>query len=175
MSYPPDPLPLPGKAIYHMVDQLAPRPIRQWWGDLIDRESAACGLDPLLVEAIIFVESSGRASAYRYEPAFFKRYLEPLSQYAHANPERVSASYGLMQCMYSTARDYGFDDEPEVLFLPATAVRYGCKHLAWCLKWAGGDVAKAAACYNGGAGNWQGAAPQVYAQKVMARMAVERT
>lgn len=117
----------------------------------IEAAAAAHGLDPDLVEAVVCVESSGKTHAYRYEPAFWRRYLADTPEYADANPERVAASYGLMQVMYTTAKDHGFSPtDPEFLFVPRMGLDYGCRHLARCLAWSGGNVEQALAFYNGG-------------------------
>lgn len=113
--------------------------------------AAAHQLSPRLVEAITRVESSGKTSAYRYEPAFWTRYMSHDPKWARANPERVSASYGLMQIMFPVAQEMGFGHlEPEYLFVPAIGLEFGCRKVASLLRWAAGDVARALAAYNGG-------------------------
>lgn len=128
-------------------------------------------LDPLLVEALVIVESSGHADAFRYEPAFYARYLRGRPEWAGAIPRRVSSSYGLMQIMYPVAKELGFTEEPEMLFLPGVNLTWGCLHLSQLLAWADGDYARACAAYNGGKGG--NAKPpfrnQGYATKVLAR------
>lgn len=110
-------------------------------------------LAPALVEAITIVESSGKPYAYRYEPAFYARYMAHDPRWAHANPERVAASYGLMQIMFPVAQEVGFDHpEPEYLFVPAIGLEFGCRKFAALLRWAEGDIAQALAAYNGGQG-----------------------
>ena len=116
----------------------------------IAEAAAAHGLDPRVVEAVVAVESSGRTSAYRYEAGFWAKYLANHPDYRHAVPERVSASYGLMQVMYPVAREMGFPGEPEMLFVPATGLAYGCRKLAALLTWAEGDLQSALCAYNGG-------------------------
>ena len=110
----------------------------------------AYGLDPRVVEAVVAVESSGRTHAYRYEAGFWSKYLAHHPDYRGAVPERVSASYGLMQVMYPVAREMGFPGEPEMLFVPATGLAYGCRKLAALLQWADGDLVRALCAYNGG-------------------------
>jgi soluble lytic murein transglycosylase-like protein len=113
--------------------------------------AAAHGLSPDLVEAITVIESSGKTSAYRYEPAFWARYMAHDPKWATANPERVSASYGLMQVMFPVAQEIGFEHlDPEYLFVPAIGLEFGCRKFASLLRWAEGDVARALAAYNGG-------------------------
>ena len=135
--------------------------------------AARHGLDPQLVEAVCWIESSGRTHAYRFEPDFWERYLRRSPAYDGANPDRVSASYGLMQVMFPTAVDHGMPptEPPEYLFVPLVGLEWGCRILAQRLVWAKGDVRKALASYNGGQGNWLGARPQAYADKVLAQWA----
>ncbi|MGE5357625.1 MAG: transglycosylase SLT domain-containing protein [Bacteroidales bacterium] len=140
---------------------------------MIDKTAKQYDLDPALVEAIIAVESSGRANAYRYEPNFFKQYLAANPRYAATNPERTSASYGLMQILYSTAVQLGFAGDPEYLFVPSVNVQLGCAYLAKMFKRAEGDLRQAVARYNGG-GNWQAPGPQLYADRVIDRMEAMR-
>lgn len=126
-----------------------------------------------LVRAVIEVESSGHTDAYRYEPAFWARYLANKPEWQDQNPRRVSASYGLMQVMYVTAVELGLPkgDPPEALFVPVRGLEWGCRALAERLAWAKGNARKAVAAYNGGKGNWDGVRPQAHADKVMAALA----
>jgi soluble lytic murein transglycosylase-like protein len=135
--------------------------------DLINVVAITFKLDPLLIEAIVNQESSHEADGFRFEPGFYRKYLKNHPDYQGQIPRRISSSYGLMQVMYSTARDFGFKGEPEELFVPRTSLTYGCRYFAYLLqKWAKGDVKKALAAYNGGPGNWDAAKPQAYAKAV---------
>jgi soluble lytic murein transglycosylase-like protein len=131
-------------------------------------------LDPDLVQAVCLTESSGLTAAYRYEPDFWLRYLNGKPQWDGAVPQRVSASYGLMQVMYPVALEQGYDrnDPPEHLFLPLVGLEFGCRKLREVLAWARGDVDAALAAYNGGktADNKSGVMPkrnQLYVDKVL--------
>lgn len=131
------------------------------------------GLDPQLVEAVCLTESSGKTSAYRPEPGFWDRYMKDRPEWDGANPARVSASYGLMQCMFPTAIDFGMarTDPPEYLFVPLIGLEYGCRVLKDRLIWSRDDVDAALAAYNGGKthDNAPSAHPkrnQVYVNKV---------
>jgi soluble lytic murein transglycosylase-like protein len=143
--------------------------------------ASTMGLDPDLVIAVALVESSGRTYAYRYEPAFWRRYLAGRPEWDGANPERVSASYGLMQVMFPVAIEVGYPraDPPEYLFVPTIGLTYGCRKLAETLKWSGGDIPAGLAAYNGGKtqDNTPGVHPkrnQTYVDKVLAmRKALE--
>jgi len=123
------------------------------------------------VQAVIIQESSGRAAAYRYEPGFYTRYLKDKAEFAGMDPQRVSASYGLMQIMYPVAYELGFRQEPEYLFVPQIGLHYAIPHLAGLVLWAGGDMRKAFAAYNGGKGGWASPMPQHYADSVSALLA----
>jgi len=125
------------------------------------------GLDPNLVEAVVICESAGRTDAFRFEPAFYARYLQDRPEWQKQNPRRVASSYGLMQVMYTTAVDNGFTyDAPEYLFIPTVGLDMGCAILADLMEWSDGDVLKALAAYNGGKGGWTGGDPQTYSKKV---------
>jgi soluble lytic murein transglycosylase-like protein len=136
---------------------------------LIEQIAADLDLDPNLVEAVVITESSAHTDAFRFEPAFFDRYLKGKPEYAGQIPRRIASSYGLAQVMFSTAQQYGFVGHPELLFVPDVGLRYGCLHLRAMLTWAGGDVHRALAAYNGGQGqgSWKAEAPQRYATRVM--------
>lgn len=137
----------------------------------IEAIAARHQLDPNLVEAVVLTESSGDTRAYRYEPAFWQRYLATKPEWQHADRERVSASYGLMQVLYPVAKELGYTGEPETLMVPRIGLEYGCLKLRTLLAWARGDVRTALAAYNGGAGNNPIGGPlknAAYADKVQA-------
>lgn len=131
-----------------------------------------------LIEAVCMVESSGETHAYRYEQGFWDRYMKGKPEWDGANPSRVSASYGLMQVMFSTAVDHGMarTEPPEYLFVPLIGLEYGCRVLARRLRhWAEGDLRAALASYNGGTttDNAPGVHPkrnEAYVNKVMAQL-----
>lgn len=121
------------------------------------------GLDPDLVHAMCMVESSGDTRAYRYEPAYFLRYMAKDERWKHADPRVVSASYGLMQVMYQVALEFGFppNDPPEQLYIPSIGIEFGCRVLAERMAWVtreAGNLSEgirlraALASYNGGKG-----------------------
>lgn len=129
---------------------MAPVHESKWFRAEIEVVASRYGLDPDRVEALVRVESSGFAHAYRYEPAFYQTYLADEAAYDGANPRRVSSSYGLCQVMYPVARELGYEGPPEGLFVPLVALEYGCKKLKALLDWSGGNVDAAVAAYNGG-------------------------
>jgi len=129
----------------------------------VEQVSAEYDLDADLVHAMCLVESSGNTRAYRYEPAYFLRYMCKDARWNDADPRVVSASYGLMQVMYQVAIEFGFapTDTPEQLYIPLIGVTYGCKVLAERIRWtnkAAPDLSvdtrlrAALASYNGGKG-----------------------
>lgn len=152
----------------------------------IEAAAAAHGLDPDIVQAVVEQESNGWASAFRYEPAFWTRYLAKNPAYAARNPREVSASYGLCQVMYPTAVEHGFAGQPWELFAPTVSLEFGCRVLAALMTWARSlytglateertrVTQSALAAYNGGK---TGNAPnsplrnREYADQVLARLA----
>ena len=134
--------------------------------------AAAHGLDPRLVTAQVLVESSGLTHAYRFESGFWSKYMAGRPEWKGANPQRVSASYGLLQVMYVVAVELGFSGDPELLFVPRIGLDWGCRKLATLLQWAEGDVVRALAAYNGGKGG--NTTPPLrnlaYAERVLAAM-----
>lgn len=149
----------------------------QYYRPLITEAAKAQGLEPVVVEAVVAQESSYQANAYRFEPAFWARYLAYHDDYKDRLPARVSASYGLMQIMYPTARELDPRlEDPEVLFVPAVNLRLGCVLLAKLAAWAATErdealhLRRVLGAYNGGRGNWHAIAPQRYAAEVIARV-----
>lgn len=152
--------------------------MRFWFRAETHAIAARHRLDPDLVTAVCLVESGGRTSAYRYEPAFWMRYLAGKVEWEGENPERVSASYGLLQVMYPVARELGYprSEAPEGLFVPTCGLEYGCRTLADRMAWAKGDTQAALAAYNGGKSkdNGPGVAAkrnQAYVNKVLVMLA----
>ena len=129
---------------------------------LIDRTAATYKLDSGLLAAQVQVESSGDPWAFRYEPAYFKKYIQ-------SNPDAkgfqygplAACSYGLLQILLETALELGFDDRPERLFIPQVGISWGAKYLQKCLRRSHGDYKLALAAYNG-----SGSAATAYAEKV---------
>jgi soluble lytic murein transglycosylase-like protein len=136
---------------------------------VIERAAADHDLDPLLVEAVVWQESSGMADAFRYEPGYWERYCKNDPRWTGWEPRRVASSYGLMQLMYPTALDTGYVGEPEGLFDINTNVQLGCRLLAKLLAHWNGDVLKALASYNGGLGGVNRSQPMHYAHQVATR------
>lgn len=129
-------------------------------------------LDLALVCAVIEQESAWNPWALRYEPAFYAKYVAPLSNVNGLSPTEAKArsmSWGLMQVMGEVAREIGFKGKYlSQLCDPAINLSIGCQHLANKLKRANGDIHKALLSWNGG-GN------KAYPNEVMARMASYQT
>ncbi|HTU32376.1 MAG TPA: lytic transglycosylase domain-containing protein [Candidatus Acidoferrum sp.] len=130
------------------------------------RDAAARhGLDADLVCAVIEQESSWRTYEIRYEQEFFDRYCFPLFK----NPEITSTeararafSWGLMQVMGQTARDFGYAQPLPSLCIPQNGIEIGCKVLAHKVAVNDGNVREALNAWNGGAN------PK-YAEEVLAK------
>jgi soluble lytic murein transglycosylase-like protein len=127
-------------------------PIRRRAGGRLDPQEAlqivnsvnaseGLGLDPGDVLAVIAVESSFDPAAYRFE--------------AKLN----DASYGLMQILYSTARDVGYSGEPAGLYDPETNVLFGMRYIRWVQDFLLSRTGREPtfdewlSAYNGGVGN----------------------
>jgi len=95
---------------------------------IIDKVAAQYGINPDLVAAFVLTESSGDPKAYRYEPAFYQRYIIPLNLPEDEGKGRA-ASYGLMQIMGEVARELGFTGAFDELYDPEIGLNYGVKHL----------------------------------------------
>lgn len=131
------------------------------YGRLIQEQNLKTGLDPLLIAAVIHQESSGNTYAVRYEPAFFKRYIQGkdwdrlggyVPRLATLDTERKcrSTSYGLMQIMGQVARERGFRGEfLTELCDPKVNLEIGCSFLKHLVERTGSTQA-ALQRYNGG-------------------------
>ncbi|MGE5235692.1 MAG: lytic transglycosylase domain-containing protein [Acidobacteriota bacterium] len=108
--------------------------------------AARHNLDPLLVEAIISVESSDQASA--------------------VSPK---GAVGLMQVLPETAAWLGLPDPAD----PAVGLEAGCRYLAALLDHFGGDTELALAAYNAGPGavrRWGTVPPYPETRRFVARV-----
>jgi soluble lytic murein transglycosylase-like protein len=115
-------------------------------GNIIHNTSLDYGIRPELIAAVIYQESRGNPWAIRYEPAFYKKYLlgkqkKDLQGYV---PSIVSLdteltaraiSWGLMQLMGETAREYDFNEDYLPMLLDTSLnIQYGVKVLSSMLK-----------------------------------------
>lgn len=142
---------------------------REYYQDAVEKAAMNFGVDPILIEAVIQQESGGKADAFRFEPAFYQTYLKKNPEYKGQNPRRIASSYGLMQIMYPTARELGFQGNPEDLFDIGLNINLGTKLLKRLLDRFKGDVEKALAAYNGGPGGVARPQPLAYAKTVLMR------
>lgn len=92
------------------------------------------GLSKLLLKSMAMIESSLNPKAYRYEPGFWKRYLKDNPEWNKKDPAKVSASWGLMQLMYTTAWGLGWRGEAEDLEIPVINIELGAKLMAKLIK-----------------------------------------
>jgi soluble lytic murein transglycosylase-like protein len=119
-------------------------------------------LDPALVAAVVFTESSGDQYAQRVERGFWARYAAGIVRWVRSTahtaddrwaryPDVYASSYGLMQVMLQTAAEAGFQYRyPGELFDPSRNLAIGCAILARHLRATGGDVRQSLLRYNGG-------------------------
>jgi hypothetical protein len=112
------------------------------------------GLIDDLFRAQIIQESAGLSDAFRFEPAFYRRYIRgnPHAKTPAVYGPLAACSYGLMQIMLETAWSIGFNDRPEVLFDTTTNLKWGCTYMRFLLDAYHENYPKALAAYNGGPG-----------------------
>jgi soluble lytic murein transglycosylase-like protein len=109
-----------------------------------------------LIAGIAMQESSGKPWAMRAEEGFFNHYIKdkPLNGFQGElwdEYERAmrSCSFGLMQVMGNTAREFGFQGHLHELLEPVKSVNWGTKIFAHHLHETQ-DTIKALLRYNGG-------------------------
>lgn len=123
-------------------------------------------LDAQLVCAVCEQESNWQQWAIRYENAFFAKYVAGKftnNEIGITEAYARAFSWGLMQVMGQTARDFGYSGPLPQLCDPATGIDVGCKVLAHKLAVNQGKVHDALQAWNGGANT-------EYANQVIARM-----
>lgn len=129
---------------------------------LIIERASAVGLPPEIVRAMVLQESGGNPWACRYEPGFFRRYLEgkPLNFVPPGYSEETertgrATSWGLLQVMGETARCNGFRGWLPQLCDPETGLTVGCIFLGRLRDrfFAKGGWTAVVRAYNGGPGN----------------------
>ncbi len=122
-------------------------------------------IEPCLVAAVTFTESSGISNVSKIEPGW--KYFTTISgvpckenevRGEDPNDEIAAArevsdqrtSWGLMQVMGAVARQYGYRGDLRDLFIPETGLDYGCRHLKNFLKRY--DIIDSISAYNAGGG-----------------------
>jgi soluble lytic murein transglycosylase-like protein len=106
------------------------------------------GLQPSLVAAVCEQESGWEPGAVRFEPAFLRHYIAPLNLPFLESLDRAT-SWGLMQIMGQTAREFGFDGDLPTLRSLDLGVIYGCRKLQKCFD-VHRDNETSLLAYNGG-------------------------
>ena len=118
------------------------------------------GLDKALFCGLVSTESGWNPWAARYEPGFYRRYVEKMDKdqakrfgaiSLDTEKELRSTSFGLCQVMGQVARELGC----KLTFLnelcdPEVGLEYGAKRLVQAFKRKKGDVREALLNYNGG-------------------------
>lgn len=70
-------------------------------------------LEKLWLKALAIIESSLNPRAYRFEPAFWEKYLKNHPDWKDRDPKIVSASWGIGQIMFTTAWALGLRTQPD--------------------------------------------------------------
>jgi hypothetical protein len=112
-------------------------------------------------------ESSWVPWAYRYEPAFYSRYVEPLfndGKITITEAHGRAISWGLGQTMGQSVREIGYADWLPMLCDPAIGLEWVCRLFERKLQHAQGSIVQALQLWNGG-GNL------AYAPSVLAKSA----
>ena len=144
--------------------------------NLISQSSNKYQLDPLLLAAIISVESSGDPLASRYEKSY--NYLVDTKLHARKNnitheTEEIlqKTSHGLVQIMGGTARFLGFQGSLVKLYRPNININYGAMYISK-LKEKYDKLEDVIAAYNAGSAKMINGeyANQNYVDKVLDRM-----
>jgi soluble lytic murein transglycosylase-like protein len=164
------------------------------WRHEIEHAAERYGLDAVLLEALVQVESGGHPYAWNPEPRY--RYLWDVrawKPFRSLTPAEIASdrppsdfptlagdrdqewwgqrvSWGLCQVMGAVARELGFRGPylPE-LVRAEISLDLGAKHLSHQMAWAGGNLRKGLGAYNAGRGGADGPVGQAYAAKVLAR------
>ncbi len=122
-------------------------------GNLIKAAADKHGIPYEIALGMVQTESSGNAKATRHEPAFQRRYIDPLHYPAKEARQRAT-SWGLLQIMGETARSIGFKLAFEELLVPETGLEWGLRYLAKLrAKYPAEPWRVIVRAYNGGPGN----------------------
>lgn len=113
------------------------------------------GLQQELVCAVIEHESTWNTYAVRFERGFEAKYVKPALPDMPTTEELTAAmSFGLMQIMGLTAREFGFKGKfLTELCEPDMGIEFGCRKLSACAAHSailGGDLRATLLAYNGG-------------------------
>lgn len=121
---------------------------------MINAKAKEFKLDPMLISAMVQVESAGNPKAMRFEPAwryfwFVDGYASKLNISVETERTLQAFSYGLLQIMGSCAREGGLTGPLTDLLNVEMSLHYGCMHLSKIAKKYGVEVDVIAA-YNAG-------------------------
>lgn len=126
--------------------------IQSAFADEVDTIATKHGVNPLLIAAIIEIESAGNTFAIRYEPGwnyFIETGARGMSRATEEYQQKVS--WGLMQVMGTVAREHGFDGPfLSALCQPSIGIEYGVRHFRKQLDRYNGSEVDAVAAYNAG-------------------------
>jgi soluble lytic murein transglycosylase-like protein len=108
--------------------------MRSAYRSIIEKWATAFGLDPRLVEAMVWIESSDNPWADRHEPEFEAWLRRRIPGLTSTQYKDRSTSWGLLQILGEVAYERGYR-EPYFTKLcqPDVGIEYGCRHLAWLL------------------------------------------
>jgi soluble lytic murein transglycosylase-like protein len=133
---------------------------------LIERLAATHGLNPRLVEAFVFVESSDQQEAISFEPHIYDLLLTKCPHLSPTERMQQATSWGLLQVMGMVARERGFTRCcVELCRDPEVGLRVGMSHLAWLVTRAK-DQDEMIRAYNAGLGGARKGRGGAYLQKV---------
>lgn len=121
---------------------------------IIATEAKTLNLDPKIMTALFWVESSGVACTTRYEPAyrnlhFYREHAGNLGITHETEKVHQKTSWGIAQIMGGTARELGFDGHLPELCDPRKSIHYGALYFKKKYE-KYGDYQDAIAAYNAG-------------------------
>lgn len=103
-----------------------------------------------LLFAICKQESNFIATAIRWEPHFYHKYVKPRADVPFEEAVGWACSWGLMQIMGATARYLGYKNALCGLWQPIINLDWGCKYLNKLMKRYDWNEEYATAAYNAG-------------------------
>lgn len=116
---------------------------------LARKVALAAGLDDAIFCGLVEQESDFDNWAIRYEPAFYKKYVQPIGL-PETEAQARSFSWGCCQVMGQVAREMGYKLPLPQLCDWEIGLQQGAKVLARNLKRSAGDMTAALLAYNGG-------------------------
>ena len=160
---------------------MVPERVKKWSAMVADLEPGSYGVEPGLLLAMVWQESSGDEAALRYEvgwryfwnpkadDSLYSKGWTVEQNRAHAwnvlgstEFHSQSFSWGLLQVMGSVARELGLKGYLAKICEPQVGLKMGLLHMQKKMKQAKGDVRKALEFYNGSV---------IYAEEVLKKLA----